>query len=139
MTALKKEVLEGSYVESGDPFESIPAGSLTTAIDPLNKIKCPAPAGKTCTIEDTVSLQEGEGPDDADNLMAAPWQVDGTFVGEGGPFFTSAPADGAFAGGTWTDIDEGVTPGNHKVQTFAYSIDGATLGYWTITYNVYEP
>lgn len=138
LTHLTNEVLKATYVESGNPDTSLPA-STEVAIDPVNTIKCPAAAGGTCTITDTVSLQEYNGPAYGDNYMAAPWQVNGTTVGLGGPFFTVAPSDGGYAGGTWTDFDHGVTPGKHHVQTFAYSDDGANLGYWTITYSVYEP
>lgn len=137
-TGPKKEVLEATYIESGTSGVSLPA-STPVAIDALHAITCPAPAGATCTITNTVSIQEGLGPNYADNNMAAPWQLDGAYVGEGGPFFSSAPADGSYAGGTWTDADYGVTAGKHHVQTFAYSVDGATLANWTITYKVYEP
>ena len=137
-TSLTKEVLEGTYVESGTGGVSIPAGGAV-AIDALNKITCPAPAGKTCTITDTVSLQEGDGPTKPTIYMAATWAVDGTEAGESGPFFDSAPADGGYAGGTWTDAEYDLTPGKHKVQTFAFSLYSAELENWTITYNVYEP
>jgi hypothetical protein len=137
-TSLSKEVLEATYVESGTGGASLPADTYV-AIDAIHKITCPAPAGKTCTFTDTVSIQEGDGPDDTNNYIAAPWEVDGNDAGESGPFFASAPTDGGYAGGTWTDAEYNLAPGKHKVQTFAFSVDGANLENWTITYNVYEP
>ena len=53
-------------------------------------------------------------------------------------YFGSSPTDGSASGGTWTDQQSGVAAGKHKVQSFVYSIDGATLFAWTVTYNLYD-
>jgi hypothetical protein len=67
-------------------------------------------------------------------------EIDGNqFDGFGGGFFAAAPTDGTDAGGTWTETQTNVASGKHKVQTFGYSGDGATMGIYTITYQVYEP
>jgi hypothetical protein len=127
-----------TYTEEGNATLALSAGVLAP-IDGVNKISCPVPAGQTCTIISTVSIQEGSTTGDADNYMADASELDGSqFDGLGGAFNTVAPADGSYAGGTWTETQPGVTPGKHKVQTFGYSSDGATLYYYTITYQLYQ-
>jgi hypothetical protein len=134
-----KETLVATYVEEGDSDTTIPSATLTP-IDAVNKIKCPAASGQTCTIVDTASIQEASSTGDADNYIADAAEIDGTqFDDIGGGFYTAAPADGSYGGGTWTETNPEVSAGAHKLQTFAYSEFGATLGVWTITYQVYEP
>jgi hypothetical protein len=133
------EKLVATYIEEGSANVALPASTLT-AIDAVNKIPCPAAAGKTCTFVATTSIQESSSTGDVDNYIAEAAELDGNqFDGIGGPFFAAAPTDDSYAGGTWTETQTGVTPGKHKVQTFGYSEDGATAGFYTITYQVYEP
>ena len=129
-----KQTLLGTYIESGGGG-SLAAGALT-ALDPVNKLTCPA--GDSCTIETTISIQMQPTTSDAGDRYASAWQLDGSFTGEGGPFFGELSTDGTYSGNTWTDKESGVTPGKHKVQAFGYSDDGANLGSWTVTYSLYS-
>jgi hypothetical protein len=136
-----KEVLEATYMETANPGSTL-AANTDEPMDGLHTITCPAPTGKTCTIMDTVSIQEGYGGGAENNQIAAPWQLDGNLAGAQGALFSTLPADasnGNYAGGTWVDFQHGVTPGKHKIQTFAYSEGGAMLLRWAVTYTVYEP
>lgn len=133
-TAAPKEALLATYSESGEGG-SLPAATLT-AIDPVNKVTCPA--GDSCTIETTISIQLQATTSDAGDRFGAPWQLDGNYTGEFGPFLGELPTDGSYIGDTWTDKESGVTPGKHKVQVFGYADDGANVAYWTVTYQVYS-
>ncbi len=132
--AAPNETLLGTYVESGSGG-TLAAGTLT-AIDPVNKITCPA--GDSCTIVTSISIQMTASTDDAGDRYATAWQLDGAFTGELGPFLGDLPTDQDYQGATWTDKESGVTPGKHKVQAFGYVDDGAALGSWTVTYTLYS-
>ena len=134
--AFAKETLEATYIEHGDSSTAEAAGFFP--IDPSHSIKCGAKAGKTCTIEINASVEGGD-TTTASNQVALPWEIDGTFVGLGGPYIGETAADGSFSEFTYSDFQQGVTPGTHTVQVFGYSTNGLTLAYWSITYQVFQP
>jgi hypothetical protein len=130
----KKLTLLGTYVESGEGGSL--AASTLTAIDSVNKLTCPA--GQTCTITDTISVEMAAATTDASDQFASAWQLDGSYTGEEGPYIGELPTDQKYVGGTWTDRESGVSAGKHTVQSFAYAEDGASLGNWTVTYCIYD-
>ena len=69
----KKLTLLGTYVESGEGGSL--AASTLTAIDPVNKLTCPA--GQTCTFTATISVQMAATTTDAGDQFASAWQLDG--------------------------------------------------------------
>jgi hypothetical protein len=40
---------------------------------------------------------------------------------------------------SYSDFEQGVTPGTHTVQSFVGSDHGLDVFYWTITYQVFAP
>lgn len=128
----KKETLLGTYIQSGVSTSAVSAGF--TALDPANKLTCPS--GQTCTITATISVQLG-GNLTAANLYAAEWTLDNESAGQS-PYLGETPSDGTYAGDTWTSDQPGVAAGKHTVETYVFSRDGATLGSWTVTYNLYD-
>jgi hypothetical protein len=131
-----KETLKATYIEHGDSKTAESAGFF--AVDPSDSITCGAKAGKTCSIEVTASVQGGS-ITTAGNTVALPWQLDGNYVGLFGPYIGETEVDGGYSEFTYSDFEQGVAPGTHTVQTFGYSVDGFTLGNWSITYQVYWP
>jgi hypothetical protein len=131
----KEQTLIGTYIESGSGGGAALSPGTLTALDSVNKLTCPA--GQTCTITDTISVNVG-GNSTAGNEIATAWELDGTVTGFGAPFLTELPTDANYVGGTWTSEESGVAAGKHKVQSFVYALDGGGLGIWTVTYNLYD-
>jgi hypothetical protein len=131
----KKQTLIGTLVESGNGGNQVVPAEGFVTLDPLGKLTCPA--GQTCTIAVAMSVQLVDHNEDASNLYAMPWKVDGNFAGEQGPFIGETLTDGLLSGGTWTD-QQTVAAGKHTVQTSVFTQKGANLGSWTVTYNLYD-
>jgi hypothetical protein len=137
-TGAKKQTLIGTYVESGNGLgdgDTLPP-ETQVALDSATKLTCPS--GAICTITDTISVQLVDHNDDAGNLYCMPWDVDGNPAGEQGPFVGETSTDGLLTGRTWTDQESGVAAGKHTVQSFVFTQKGASLGSWTVTYNIYD-
>ncbi len=130
-----KQTLLATYIESGNGDGETLAPEQSSALDSLNKVTCPS--GDTCTITATISVQLVDHNKDAGNLYCVPWELDGNEAGEQGPFIGETSTDGLLTGDTWTDQQSGVTAGKHTVQSFVFTQKGASLGSWTVTYNVY--
>ncbi len=134
-TAAKKLTLIDTLVESGNGAGVVVPAEGFVTLDPLGKLTCPA--GQTCTITSTISVQLVDHNKDASNLYAMPWKVDGNFAGEQGPFIGETLTDGLLSGGTWTD-QQTVSAGKHTVQSSVFTQKGANLSSWTVTYNLYD-
>lgn len=74
------------------------------------------------------------------NNFAICAEVDGTDL-QGGNCFYSAntPNDFSFVTGTRSDSGSGFLHGNHTVQTFLFTNNGALVQQFNITYHVYKP
>jgi hypothetical protein len=135
-SAAKKQTLLGTYVESGNGAGETLAPETSVALDPVNKLTCPA--GETCTITATISVQLVDHNKDVSNLYCMPWELDGSDAGEQAPFVGETLTDGLLSGSTWTDQQSGVSAGKHNVQSFVFTQKGANLASWTVTYNLYD-
>jgi hypothetical protein len=134
---VKKQTLVGTYVESGNADNETLGANATVPLDGVNnKLACPA--GHTCTITSTISVQVVDHGAHTNNLVALPWQIDGTSAGEGGPFVGTTSTSGLLGGFTWTDQQAGVAAGKHTVQSFVLTQQGGSLFSWTVIYNVYD-
>jgi hypothetical protein len=136
--AITKETLKATYVEDGD------AGATESAetylpIDPVDTISCPAAKGHTCTVEMTISLEASSPTGHAGNDLAVPWKINGTFTGLDGPWLGETSTDETQSEYVYSDFEHGLTPGNHTVQAFAFSLYGIDIADWSITYEVFLP
>ncbi len=117
-TVVKKQTPLSTTIESGFALQPLSANT-DTALDPVNKLTCPT--SETCTITDTISVELNSDSGDYGNYFSAPWQIDGHYTGQEGPFMGSVPQDGTYIGGTWTDTESDIGAGKHTVQSFVYS------------------
>lgn len=135
------EGISRTYVVHGSGPSSIPASSWT-AVDPGLTIVCPGTTGK-CTITADISVQSGGGST-ASNSGAVALSVDGTIVctsdaSNGCHYAAEIPSDGRFVEDNELNQLSGVTLGNHTVQTFVWSDNGAVGGFYNIRYQVLKP
>jgi hypothetical protein len=134
-------VLQRIYLFRGTGPSSIPA-STWTAFDSPHTIQCPGTTG-TCTITSDISLQVGQATT-ASNDTAVALAVDGTIVctvdATGGCHYSiEAPQDGKFVEANELNQFSGVGLGNHIVQTFVWSDNGAVGGFYNVRVTVYKP
>jgi hypothetical protein len=104
------------------------------ALETPNKLTCPS--GQTCSITATISVQLGDNST-TENRYGLAWTIDGDAAGDD-PILGGIPTDGSYARDTWTSEQTGVAAGKHTVESYSYTDDGATLGFWTATYNHYD-
>jgi hypothetical protein len=134
---VKKQTLVGTYVESGNSNNGTLPANASVPLDGVNnKLACPA--GQTCTITSSITVQVVDHNSHANNLVALPWQIDGNSAGNGGPFVGTTSTSGLLNGFTWTDQQSGVAAGKHTVQSFVLTQQGGSLFSWTVIYNVYD-
>ena len=126
-----KEILNRTKILSGSSGVALPTGSFVV-IDGVN-LACPSPG--TCTYSAENWLQVNAS---ATSNWAILTQIDGTFIGQGGPYLGTVGTD--FVGGSWSDTGTGFTPGNHLVQTVGFMRDqpGTAFNY-NFVYHVYKP
>jgi hypothetical protein len=126
-----KETLNRTKILSGSSGVALPTGSFVV-IDGVNLV-CPGPG--TCTYSAENWLQ-------VNNSATSNWailtQIDGTFIGQGGPYLGTVGTD--FVGGSWSDTGTSVPAGNHLVQTVGFMRDqpGTAFNY-NFVYHVYKP
>ena len=91
-------------------------------------MKCP----KNCTIyiEGTVTAYDG-----GTGNIALCYDVDGSF---GSCAYLGPLSPGGFSERTYQETFSGLGKGTHTVQTYEETDNAATLGYWTIKYDIYR-
>jgi hypothetical protein len=110
-------------------------GAGFQAMDSLLNFTCPA---ATCTI----SAEQNAQVDGltTGNEWAICTQVDGNYMAQPNcPFLGYVSSDGSFVTGGFVQNMNGVAKGNHTIQTFIYTVNGANLGIYNITYRLYTP
>jgi hypothetical protein len=132
-------VLQRTYFTAGDlnsmPF---PAGTQT-AVDAPQTITCPGTSG-TCTISADIWVETGNTTTNGSpNNFAVCAEVDGGDLSGGCFYAANTPDDGSFVTGTRSDSNGGYTHGNHTVQTFLFTNNGAPVQKFNVTYRVYKP
>jgi hypothetical protein len=118
---------------------SVAVGAGFQPVDAPTTINCPStPYTSTCTIEAEQHLQVKGST--AGNSWAICTQVDGAFMGEPlCPFLGVVPSDGTLIFGSFAQTKTGVSVGDHTVQTFVYTANGATRSIYEIAYRLYVP
>ena len=135
------QVLLRNYLVHGTRSgTSFPAEYI--AVDPVKTVECPGPAG-TCTIAAEMWVQTGNSTTASNNYVVCLY-VDGVSVyvsdrTNGCHYTANTPADGTFVEGSELNQLSGVKVGNHTVQTFLYTENGARVYNYNIAYHVYKP
>ena len=132
-----KHILQGAYINSGAlPGTAIPANTYTP-VDSQLTVSCPGTAG-TCTIEADMLVQNGQNtaPDNNNRVCL---YVDGT-PGPNCLFLAGqTPTDNFAINAVQADTVTGVLHGNHTVQMYFWTRDGASVAHYQATYRVYKP
>ena len=128
-TTLKKE-----RFASGFSGVTMVASDVPTLIDGTT-LTCPGTSG-TCTYTATNYLQTAASSGTSNWALAT--QVDGNYIGQGGPFLGPVGTD--FAGGSWSDTGSGISFGSHSIQTYAFARDvNMTAFNYNFEYKVFKP
>lgn len=132
-----KHVLQGTYYNNGNYLAAVPA-STYTPIDTQLTVACPGTTG-TCTIQADMWIENGN-VSTSGNLNQVCVYVDGNPAPNACAWSTGqTPSDGTFVNTSASDSISGVTHGNHTVQTYFISANGAWITYYNSTYRVYKP
>jgi hypothetical protein len=138
-TTIFNRKLQSTTIVQGEADVTLSAETYTAIDSPL-KFTCPSGG---CTVSVEVSTQIG-GSTETSNLFALCGLLDGTFMpppgnNEGCPYVGETPVDGGYLGETFTFTQNGVKAGNHTLQSEIYSLEGAFLANYSITYRLYTP
>jgi hypothetical protein len=125
-------VLMATYVNQFSTTTAIPFPGGSLAIDPLTSISCPAPVGKTCTLEAAIYLQAQS---NSGGRIALTFALDGTKLSS--PFVGTLTSN--FAMFSWTPTARTVSRGTHTVQSFLSTDNAGNSGSYNINYEVYVP
>jgi len=132
-----KHVLEGTYNNNGSLEEvSVPVDTYTP-IDTKLTVTCPGTSG-TCTIQADMWIENG-GETSSDNANVICLYVDDAPTSICGAGAGESPSDGSYVQNSTSQSVTGLAPGNHTVQTYFYTFNGARVGYYNSNYRVYKP
>jgi hypothetical protein len=125
-------VIKKTYLNSGAPFLSVPAGTFTV-LDPGTTINCPGASNCTLVVDAWATSANAAGGDRA--LCTV---VDNTIVG----FCAYAGNDsttGEFSAFASLDGNITIGPGNHSAFIYVFSNGGTTVAFYSTRYRVYKP
>jgi hypothetical protein len=131
--AAKGHVLEKTYVHTGNFGGSAPAG-VFTPIDAKTTISCPK---GPCTIFAHMLVENGVGSG-AFNYSTLLLYVDGVPADDTW-ICGVTPSDGSYINVTQDTQLNNLAMGNHTVQMFYQSLNGAAVGHYAVSYALYEP
>lgn len=131
-----KEVLQGTYINSGVAGISVPANTFTP-IDNLLTVVCPGTTG-TCSIQADMWVQNGFAFSSGNSNRVCLY-VDGNPAPFCNYLADETLADGGFENSTSSDIVRGLSLGNHTVQTIFYSGNGANVSHHHSNFKVFKP
>lgn len=131
-------VLKHTYNTTGDSF-AFATGFTWTAVDALQTINCPGTTG-TCTVIAPHWIQLGGNATAGDHAATCIY-VDGSSSYDTGCGFYSTilDASGLYEQTSSTHTLAKVPFGNHTIQTYVWTDDGETIGFYDVTYSVYKP
>jgi hypothetical protein len=105
----------------------------------VQTIQCPGTSG-TCTIIALITCETGlTTTNGSPNNFALGAQVDGVFLDGGAHYVGNTPNDNSFVTGAQSTSGSGFLHGNHSVQSFIYSNNGAPVQQYNVVYHVYKP
>jgi hypothetical protein len=131
-----QHVIQGTYNNNSTEYLSIPAETYTPIDAPLT-IVCGGTTG-TCTVEADLWIATGAGENARNEFEIClyvdkkPSQFCNSSVGE-------TDTSGRFIEASTSQSFTGLAVGNHTVQTYFYSGQGAYVGYYNFNYRVYKP
>ena len=129
----KGHVLVKTYLHTGDYNNNVPAG-VFTPIDAKTTILCPT---GPCTIFAHMLVENGNAAV-AGNISTLMLYVDGS-PADSQWFVGVTPADGSFINVTQDTQRNNLAKGNHTIQMFYQSTDGAFVAHYAASYNLYQP
>ncbi len=132
-----KHVLEGTYNNNGTYTGGAVAADTYTPIDTELTVACPGTSG-TCTIQADMWIENG-GESSSLNANVICLYVDGTPSSFCGAGTGETPSDGSYVQNSTSQAVTGLAHGNHTVQTYFYSFNGAKVAYYSSNYRVYKP
>jgi len=131
-----KHVLQSTYLNSGDlGGASFPANTFTP-VDTQLTVVCPGTSG-TCSIQADMLVQNGAGG--SGNLNRVCLYVDGVAGPYCNYFADESSSDGEYINAVQADIVSGVAHGNHTVQMYFWTENGAGVAHYQASYHVYKP
>jgi len=132
--AAVKHLGSGTYINTGVFGTTVAAGTFTP-VDSAITVSCPGATG-TCLLQADQFIQTGAGSTSG-NEFALCFYVDGVSV-NGCYYNGSTPSDGTYVMGS---VSQGktVAHGNHTVQTYIYSRNGALMNFYNFTYKIFKP
>jgi hypothetical protein len=131
-----KHVLQGTYNNNGGYSGSFPV-NVFAPVDTQLTVACPGQSG-TCTIQADMWVENG-GETFSVNYNVICLYVDGIPAGSCGAGTGETPSDGSYVQNSTSQAVTGLAHGNHTVQTWFLTNQGAKLGYYNANYRVYKP
>jgi len=132
-----KHVLQGTYNNNGVFGPGTVSGSTSTPIDAQLTVLCPGTSG-TCTIQADMWVENGGQTSTLDGVGIRLY-VDGKAAPDALYSVGETPSDGSYVQSSSSQAVTGLAHGNHTVQTYFYSDNGANVAYYNSTYRVYKP
>lgn len=129
---LVRTYIDQGYYASG---RTIPANQ-NTVIGPVVPIVCPGTSGM-CTIQADHFIQEGKGMS-MGNQFVIGFYLDGMPVTDA-QIVGCTPSDGSYLVAATSERQSMVAPGMHTVQTFVWSMNGASVFNYNTNFRVYKP
>jgi hypothetical protein len=133
-TLIFNRKLTSTTVVVGNDFKDIGSGKV--AIDSPLAFTCPSGG---CTVTAEVHVQLGLNTISS-NVAGLCSDLDGfDMPPQGCPSVVTIPTDDSFVAPAFDFAQSGVTAGNHTLQTFVFTDDGARRSRYVITYRLYTP
>ena len=131
-----KHVLEGTYINSGDYNASVSASTFTP-IDTQLTVACPGTSG-TCSIQADMLVQNGINTAATNNNRVCLY-VDGVAGPNCDSYADESTTDEYYTNAVSSEIVSNLAPGNHTVQMYFWSEEGAGASHYEANYHVYKP
>jgi hypothetical protein len=132
-----RHVLEGTYINSGSLFETAIPANTFTPIDTQLTVACPGTTG-SCTIEADMLVQNGFSTAASNNNRVCLY-VDGNPGPNCDYYVDETTTDEFFINAVNADTVSGLATGDHTVQMYFWTADGADVSHYQATYHVYKP
>ena len=133
-TQIFNRKLSSTTMVVGNDYQDIGAGDV--AIDSPLTFTCPSGG---CTVAAEIHVQLGLNTISG-NTVGLCSNLDGSNMPpQGCPVAGTIPTDDSFVAYSFEFAQNGVTAGQHTLQSFVYTSDGARRSRYLITYRLYTP